>query len=185
MNDLILLAALMQGPQHGYALKKLAGFLAGQDTMHNNLVYPLLRRFGQNDWVTKRTTSGKRGQERDIYSLTAKGKIYLYTRLAQFTEKEAASQNEFRLRVGLFSVLDQAARANILAERDRWLAAREQRLESLQIAMEEIKADLWGTAVMTFYLSQIRVERKWILELARKAAQPAKGQSRVKTTRKN
>src|SRR5260370_14922963 len=36
MNDLILLAALMQGPQHGYALKKLAGFMAGHGDMHNN-----------------------------------------------------------------------------------------------------------------------------------------------------
>src|SRR5436190_1494116 len=60
MNDLILLAALMEGPQHGYALKKLAGFMAGHEDMHNNLVYPLLRRFVENSWVTKRTTGHER-----------------------------------------------------------------------------------------------------------------------------
>src|SRR5580704_16248511 len=106
MNDLILLAALLKGPQHGYALKKLAGLLFGQDEMHNNLVYPLLRRFMENSWVVKRTTDGQRGQKRDLYALTFKGKLELLRRLSRFTEKEASSDNEFRLRVGLFSLLD-------------------------------------------------------------------------------
>src|SRR6266550_2737955 len=116
MNDLILLAALMEGPQHGYALKKLAGFMADHGDMHNNLVYPLLRRFVENSWVTKRTTGGERGQKRDLYTLTSKGRLELLQRLSRFTEKEASSENEFRVRVGLFSMLERQARENILAE---------------------------------------------------------------------
>ena len=45
MNDLIILALLLDGPKHGYQLKREAGFLFGHGDMHNNLVYPLLRRF--------------------------------------------------------------------------------------------------------------------------------------------
>src|SRR5258708_37094694 len=123
MNDLTLLAALTQGPQHCYALKKLAGLMAGHGDMHNNLVYPLLRRFVESSWVTKRTTGGERGQKRDLYTLTSKGKLALLQRLSRFSEKEASSEHEFRVRVGLFSMLERQARKNILGDRDRCLAS--------------------------------------------------------------
>ena len=178
MNDLILLAALMQGPQHGYALKKLAGFMAGHADMHNNLVYPLLRRFVENSWVTKRTTGGERGQKRDIYTLTSKGKITLLQRLSHFTEKEAASENEFRVRVGLFPLLAPPAREAILSERDRWLAGRQERLAGIQAAMAEMNADAWGHSVVRFYLSQIQAERKWIAGMARVAPPSGKRAAR-------
>jgi DNA-binding PadR family transcriptional regulator len=43
MTDLILLATLLDGPKHGYELKKRAGLIFGQGmTIHNNLVYPLM-----------------------------------------------------------------------------------------------------------------------------------------------
>jgi DNA-binding PadR family transcriptional regulator len=178
MNDLILLAALMQGPQHGYALKKLAGFMAGHGDMHNNLVYPLLRRFVENSWVTKRITGGERGQKRDLYTLTSKGKLALLQRLSHFTEKESASENEFRVRVGLFPLLEPPAREAILSGRDRWLAGRQERLAGIQSAMAEMNADAWGHSVVRFYLSQIRAERKWIAEMARRASESGKRAAR-------
>src|SRR5258708_1734507 len=123
MNDLILLAVLMEGPRHGYALKKLAGFMTGHQDMHNNLVYPLLRRFVENSWVTKRTTGGERGQKRDLYTLTSKGKLALLQRLSRFTEKEASSENEFRMRTGLFSLLERQALEKILPDCNRCLTS--------------------------------------------------------------
>src|SRR5260370_8687370 len=100
----------MEGPQHGYALKKLAGFMAGHGDMHNNLVYPLLRRFVENSWVTKHTTGGERGQKRDLYTLTSKEKLALLQRLSHYTEKEASSEHEFRLRVTHLSMSELQAR---------------------------------------------------------------------------
>ena len=178
MNDLILLAALVEGPRHGYALKKLAGFMAGHGDMHNNLVYPLLRRFVENSWVTKRTTGGERGQKRDLYMLTPKGKLALLQRLSHFTEKEASSENEFRVRVGLFSMLERQSRENILAERDRWLSRRQQRLEKIQADMAAMNANAWGHSVVRFYLSQVRAERKWIAEMARGTSKSRKRAAR-------
>jgi DNA-binding PadR family transcriptional regulator len=35
---------LLDGPKHGYQLKREAGFILGQGTTHNNLIYPLLPR---------------------------------------------------------------------------------------------------------------------------------------------
>jgi DNA-binding PadR family transcriptional regulator len=177
MNDLILLAALMKGPQHGYALKKLAGLLFGQDEMHNNLVYPLLRRFMENAWVVKRTTDGQRGQKRDLYALTSKGKLELLQRLSRFTEKEASSDNEFRLRVGLFSLLDRDTRRRILEERERFLERRQGRLMSIQTAVMGMNVDAWACSVPRFYLSQIRAERKWVAALKREAGHSKKGKN--------
>jgi DNA-binding PadR family transcriptional regulator len=165
MSDLMLLANLLGGPKHGYALKKQVGLISGQSEMHNNLVYPLLRRFVKSGWVSQRKGPGERGQTREIYALTKKGRQELVQRLSHFTGKEAALENAFRLRVGLFIVLDTEVRSRILAERDEWLAAREQRLAGISSALD---IGPWGGEVVHFLRDQIRSERKWISRLKRK-----------------
>jgi DNA-binding PadR family transcriptional regulator len=166
MNDLLLLAALLPGPRHGYALKQQVGLLTGKAAMHNNLVYPLLRQFVKNEWVRQRQAEGERGQTREVYALTAKGKKELLGRLATYGEEEAASENGFRLRVGLFDFLSAETRQRILAGRDQFLAAREARLARITVAMD---AGPWGSEVVKFFREQVRVEREWIAGLARKA----------------
>src|SRR5271170_4670547 len=156
MNDLLLLASLLEGPKHGYALKKQAGLMSGQAEMHNNLVYPLLRRFVENGWVSKRQAAGQRGQTREVYALTAKGKQELMRRLSDDAEGEAVSDNGFRLRVGLFGILAAETRGRILNSRDQFLASRELRLSRIST---EVEADTWSSEVMRFYREQIRAER--------------------------
>jgi DNA-binding PadR family transcriptional regulator len=165
MNDLVVLAHLLPGPQHGYALKKQVGLVTGRGEMHNNLIYPLLRRFQKNGWITRRTMKGQRGQTREVYALTKKGKEELLRRLGQFSAKEAASENEFRLRVGLFTVLDRAAQQRILDAREAWLTTRELRVALIANAA---KANDWGSAVTMFMIEQIRTERSWIKQLKRR-----------------
>jgi DNA-binding PadR family transcriptional regulator len=165
MNDLVVLAHLLPGPQHGYALKKQVGIVTGRGEMHNNLIYPLLRRFEKSGWITRRSAAGQRGQTREVYALTKKGNAELLRRLGQFSAKEAALENEFRLRVGLFSILDRCARKRILGAREVWLTARELRVAGIAHAA---KADHWGSEVMNFLVEQIRTERRWIERLQRR-----------------
>ena len=171
MNDLLLLAALLAGPRHGYALKKQVGLITGQHAMHNNLVYPLLRRFVVNGWVSQRQSAGQRGQTREVYALTAKGKQELMRRLGDYSENEVSSENGFRLRVGLFAILDAETRQRILAGRDQFLAAREQRLSRISSAVDP---GPWGNEVMRFFRAQVKAERTWIASLARKAKREVK-----------
>jgi DNA-binding PadR family transcriptional regulator len=166
MNDLLVLAHLLPGPRHGYALKKQVGLITGQGEMHNNLIYPLLRGFERNGWITRRTAAGQRGQTREVYALTKKGKQELLRRLGQFTNKDAGSENAFRLRVGMFDVLDADTRRRILSERDAWLATRQERIAHLTSALN---AGRWGGEVLEILALQIRSERKWISRLKRKA----------------
>src|SRR5581483_11182192 len=105
MTDLIILATLLAGPKHGYALKRQAGMILGQETLHNNLVYPLLRRFVAKKWVSKKEAPGERGQTRQLYSLTALGRKELVSQLSTFTDQDARVSDQFRLRVGMFQIL--------------------------------------------------------------------------------
>jgi DNA-binding PadR family transcriptional regulator len=173
MNDLLLLAALLPGPQHGYALKKQVGLITGQRAMHNNLVYPLLRRFVEKSWVSKRQSAGQRGQTREIYALTSEGKQELLRRLADFPPNEVASENAFRFRVGLFGVLDPETRNRILVSRDQFLASREERLARISATVD---AAPWGAEVVRFFRTQIRDERTWIASLARRVKRETKAE---------
>jgi DNA-binding PadR family transcriptional regulator len=167
MNDLLLLATLLPGPQHGYALKKQAGLITGQRAMHNNLVYPLLKRFMNEGWVHRKQVAGERGQTRELYALTPAGRQELVRKLSEFTEKQAASPDAFRLRVGLFSILRPDARHRILDAREKWLTARETSLAKLVGA---IRLKGWGGEVVSFLRGQIRVEKKWLAKLRKNLA---------------
>jgi hypothetical protein len=176
MNDLILLGAFMEGPQHGYVLKKLAGLLLGHDDMHNNLVYPCSADSSKTPGSRSARPTATLGLKRDLYALTAKGKLELVQRLARLTEKEVSSEDQFRVRVGLFSMLDRDTREHIL---DRFLARRQARFETIHADMAAMNADAWGYSVLRFYLSQVRAERKWITALKREAGERRKGKNRV------
>jgi DNA-binding PadR family transcriptional regulator len=167
MNDLLLLATLLGRPAHGYALKKRIAQISGHGEMHNNLVYPLLKRFVAAGWVSRRAVPGERGQTRERYALTAKGRQELLRRLAEFTKKDAASEDAFHLRVGLFAVLDAGSRERILAGREAWLTERAQKLANLTSAMS---LGEWGGKVVEFLRSQAEAEKKWIVELRKLAA---------------
>ncbi len=166
MTDLLLLAMLLDGPIHGYALKQRAASLTGQKSLHNNLVYPLLAKFRKTGWIQQKSARGQRGQTRELYSLTAKGKSELLRRLSEFNEKDASSENAFRLRVGLFFALDAPTRHTVLSARDAYLAQREQKFARLGDAVE---LGEWGSEVTAFLLEQVRSERQWISRLRRKA----------------
>ncbi|MFZ0637355.1 MAG: PadR family transcriptional regulator [Candidatus Acidiferrales bacterium] len=95
MNDLIVLVTLWDGPKHGYRLKKEAGQILGLIDLHNNLIYPLLRRFAAKRLVSKKTVPGKRGQTRQLYALTALGRRTVIRRLSEYNDRDARSPEGF------------------------------------------------------------------------------------------
>src|SRR5580704_8054651 len=118
MNDLLMLSMMLGGPKYGYQLKREAGWIMGQGALHNNLVYPTLRRFLEEGWVSKKSVPGERGQTRQQYVLSAEGRRCLFERLNQFSEADAPQEAAFHLRVGLFPALKRETRENILARRE-------------------------------------------------------------------
>jgi DNA-binding PadR family transcriptional regulator len=172
MNDLLILALLLEGPQHGYALKKGAATIFGSGDMHNNLVYPLLRRFVQQKWVTVKKAKGERGQTRQVYSITPGGREALVNRVRDFSEAEAQSREQFSLRVGLFDVLAPADRAAILEKRKAYLDRHAAQLEVIDARMQ---MSGFPAQVVAFLSSATHNELTWIENLKKMAAsKPAK-----------
>jgi DNA-binding PadR family transcriptional regulator len=162
MTDLILLGMLLSEPQHGYRLKQQAGMIFGQGALHNNLVYPLLRRFVANKWVTKKTVPGERGQNRQQYAITASGRQALMDRLRSFSEQDALSEDAFRVRIGFFGMLPGDDRERILELREGAIRSRNQILHNLQKAMD---LDVYGAEVVAFLREQTEGELAWIARL--------------------
>lgn len=159
MTDLVIWAMLLPGPKHGYQLKHEAGIILGQEVLHNNLVYPLLRRFMNSKWVTRKTLPGERGRTRQQYTLTALGRKELLARLSSFTEQEARSADGFRLRVGLFQSLQSEARGRILDSRTTFLRSRSQKLTAVQT---HFPLDHYAKEVTSLFLSETHAELDWI-----------------------
>jgi DNA-binding PadR family transcriptional regulator len=155
---------MLDEPKHGYQLKREAGWILGQQALHNNLVYPMLKRFLDEGWVSKKAVAGERGQTRQQYALTAEGRRTLLERLNAFSESDAASEQAFHLRVGLFSVLKDDARKLILARRESYLQGRDRKLETLQGQMELGK---FGGEVVRHMRKQIELEQDWVRHLRR------------------
>jgi len=165
MTDLILLSLLLNGPKHGYRLKREGGFVFGHGDVHNNLIYPLLRRFTSDGWVTKKAVPGERGQTRQQYALTPLGHRELIRGLSQFSDQDAQSQGAFISRVGMFAVIEAEARAHILEKRAASLREREANLARLTANLE---VGTYGKAVIEFLQEQIRSELAWIERLRRR-----------------
>lgn len=166
MNDLLLLAMMLDEPKYGYQLKREAGWMMGQGELHNNLVYPMLRRFLEEGWVSKKAVPGERGQTRQQYVLTATGRRNLFERICQFDEEEASSEPAFYLRLGLFAALPGEIREKILAARESHLRHRDQTLEDLQGNMELGK---FGEEIVRHMRKQIEMQLEWIRHLRRMA----------------
>ncbi len=171
MTDLIILAMLLPGRKHGYQLKHEAGIILGHDVLHNNLVYPLLRRFMNNKWVSRKTVAGQRGQTRHQYSLTALGRKELLTRLASFTEQDARSEDGFRLRVGMFWCLKPEVRERILEAREKSLRARTAGLKNIEASFP---LDRYAGEVTSHMRAEAESELEWIAHL-RKLEKTQKG----------
>jgi DNA-binding PadR family transcriptional regulator len=164
MNDLLLLSMMLEGPKYGYQIKREAGWIMGQESLHSNLVYPTLKRFLQERWVSKKAVPGERGQTRQQYGITAEGRRYLFERLSEFTEADAASEGAFHLRVGLFGALKAEVRENILARRAHRLQRRDESLAVLQSKMELGK---FGGEIVQHMRKQIEMQLEWIRHLRR------------------
>lgn len=169
MNDIIILSLLLEGPKHGYRIKQEAATFTSQGQLHNNTVYPLLNRFLKTGWITQREAEGERGQTRLLYEITDAGRKVLREKLNEFSEADAASQPAFRLRVGLFDQLEPADRERILRLRDAHLAARFERLRTIEQARV---LHSWPAITFRYVVEEQESERRWIAELMTKIQEP-------------
>ena len=171
MTDLVILTALLSGPAYGYALKRTAGLIFGSGVLHNNLVYPLLKKFVESGWVEQKTVPGDRGQQRKQYRITAAGKRHLMQKISTFDERDAANDGAFLFRVAMFDLLPEKRRKEILAARKAYLAVRISELDELN---KTGTPKSFSGIVLEHFQDLVRDELKWISGLERPKAGKAK-----------
>ncbi len=168
--EILILRRLRSGPAHGYELRKRVEQTTGV-VLHNNSLYPALKRFEEAGAVIKAAQPQAGRPPRLVYTLTEVGHELLHDMLADFPPEQAADETEFLARLGQFSLLDSAERAAVLAARTR--AVREQlaHLDAMR-DLATVHGERWGALVTAELIRRHSRELTWLAELAGLAAQP-------------
>jgi DNA-binding PadR family transcriptional regulator len=167
--EILILRRLWGRPAHGYELRKRVEETTGF-VLHNNSLYPALRRFEEAGAVTKTAEPQAGRPPRLVYTLTDVGRELLHDMLADLPPEQAGDETEFLARLGQFSEINSAERASVLAARTR--AVRDQ-LAHYQ-AMHTLSASHshpWGALVTAELIRRHEQELAWLAELGELALQ--------------
>jgi DNA-binding PadR family transcriptional regulator len=161
--EILILRRLRSGPAHGYELRKRVEETTGF-VLHNNSLYPALRRFEEAGAVTKTAEPQQGRPPRLVYTLTEVGQELLHDMLADLPDEQAADLSEFLARLGQFSLLNSAERAAVLASRSR--AVRDQLTHYR--AMRDLATahgERWGALATDELIRRHEQELAWLAEL--------------------
>jgi DNA-binding PadR family transcriptional regulator len=168
--EILILRRLRSGPAHGYELRKRVEQTTGV-VLHNNSLYPALKRFEEAGAVTKTAQPQDGRPPRLVYTLTEVGHELLHDMLADFPPEQAADEGEFLARLGQFSLLNPAERAVVLAARTRAVRDQLTHLETM-LDLATAHGERWGELVTAELIGRHSRELSWLAELADLATQP-------------
>ncbi|CAM5357931.1 PadR family transcriptional regulator [Leifsonia shinshuensis] len=156
--DILILRHLRRQPAHGYELRKRVEETTGV-VLHNNSLYPALKRFEDSGAVEKVSEEQQGRPARHIYSITPVGRELLHDLLAELPPEAAADETEFLTRLGQFSLLEPEERLAILDARD---AALQARIQHLTVLLDRAQHDLWNREVTEELIRRYQAERQWL-----------------------
>ncbi|GEM_PF-384739 len=168
-TDIIILAALIKKPAHGYEIKKRMGRILGKGELNNNALYPSLKRLLKCGLISKEVARSNEGgkPDRNIYSITKEGSERLRVALGQFSEKQASDDPEFYVRIAFFELLDANTRNAILDSRRRALEERIAHIEQLE---SEGNIKSYSAKLVNMLKQKIKIEIDWISKLQESSA---------------
>ena len=159
-----LLGLLAESPKYGYEIKRQFEAAIGNAwSVSYGQLYPTLRRLSEQGWVTKRTEPGKKAAEKNIYSITDKGRRKLDEWLLKPVKSSYRVKDEFTLRFLFFS---KVAPVQVL----EYLRGYQRKMREQQ---DSFRSTLQSNAGMDFYLQGIirkgivhlEAEDRWLEEV--------------------
>jgi DNA-binding PadR family transcriptional regulator len=168
--EILILRRLRGGPAHGYELRKRVEETTGF-VLHNNSLYPALKRFEEAGAVTKTAEPQEGRPPRLVYTLTDTGHELLHDMLADLPPEQAGDEAEFLARLGQFSLLDSSERAGVLAARTRAVRAQLAHYRA-QRELAAAHGERWGALVTDELIRGHERELAWLAELGELAARP-------------
>jgi DNA-binding PadR family transcriptional regulator len=137
--------------------------------LHNNSLYPALRRFEEAGAVIKTPQPQQGRPGRLVYELTDVGRELLHDMLAELPAEQAGDDLEFMARLGQFEYLTPAERGAVLDARDQAVAELLDRLARLR---DRSAGGRWSGLVTTELIRRYQQERAWLAGLRQLAGQP-------------
>jgi DNA-binding PadR family transcriptional regulator len=159
--DVLVLSHLAAEPLHGYELRRRVEAITGFE-LHNNSLYPALRRFEEAGAVTKAAHPQEGRPPRLVYTLTDVGRELLHDMLAELPPELAGDEAEFLARVGQFELLSPAERCGVL---DTRISALNARLQHLAELASRSRGHAWGAVVVGELTRRARADRRWVEQL--------------------
>jgi DNA-binding PadR family transcriptional regulator len=166
--EILILRRLRGGPAHGYELRKRVEETTGF-VLHNNSLYPALKRFEDAGAVTKTTEQQDGRPPRVVYTLTEVGRELLHDMIAELSRGAAADDGEFMARLGQFSLIDPAERATVLAARTEALRGRLAHFRTMLDRATE-HGEQWGALATAELIRRDEQELSWLAHLGELAA---------------
>lgn len=167
--DILILAALLSRPMHGYEIKK--GYdqtLSGLVTLHHNQLYPALRRFEEMGVVRREEIEQQGKPDRHMYHLTDHGLSELREMLRDFPPTIARNDMEFHVRFALFGFLEPEDRVRILKTRMRALQSHFQNERRYQKYLDTPivdKVQPYVEKLNSFNEQRIGAELAWLAQM--------------------
>jgi len=169
-SEILILAMLRQGPQHGYEIKKdIDRALGGIVTLNNKTLYLALKHFEEIGAVTRQVIPQEGKPNRHLYELTERGIELLQASLRDFPASQASNDAEFFTRVAFFDYLEVPEREAILTSRQSYLEGCLSYLQTMQhLADTQDCANTSGVSmshaqrVLAFHTRRIHDEYAWI-----------------------
>ena len=161
--EILILRRLRSGPAHGYELRKRVEETTGI-VLHNNSLYPALRRFEEAGAVTKASEPQDGRPARLVYTLTEVGQDLLHDMLAELPAEQAAEESEFMARLGQFSLINPAERGRVLASRTQAVHAQLAHYRAMR-DLAEASGERWGALATAELIRRHEQELAWLAEL--------------------
>jgi DNA-binding PadR family transcriptional regulator len=161
--EILILRRLRSGPAHGYELRKRVEQTTGV-VLHNNSLYPALRRFEEAGAVTKAAEPQDGRPARLVYTLTEVGQELLHDMVAELPAEQAADPGEFVARLGQFSLINPAERVSVLASRTQAVALQLAHYRTMR-DLAEASGERWGALVTAELIRRHEQELAWLAEL--------------------
>lgn len=165
-----LLGFLAESPKYGYEIKqKFEGALGHVWSISYGQLYPTLRRLAELELVTKRTAPGKKAAEKNIYSITPKGRKKLDEWLLRPLRSNYRVKDEFTLKFLFFNKLPGSAVLEYLQAQQQKTAAQKQKFLQALAALQG-EPDYYLQAIIRRGILHLEAEITWLEEVSRALA---------------
>jgi PadR family transcriptional regulator AphA len=170
-----LLGLLAERPKYGYEIKReFEGALGNVWSVSYGQLYPTLRRLSEVGWLTKKTEPGKKAAEKNIYSITEKGRRKLDEWLLKPARSTYRVKDEFTLRFLFFSKL---APASVLEYLRGYQKKTQEQREGFRTTLESLPAgvDFYLQEIIKKGIAHLGAEDRWVQEVIERIRPTAEG----------